>query len=497
VLHAALLAPAAALALRAQAPSFPPLEALEGRTAGELVTRAGTYGSGPADWGYLLVPENRTREDARLLRLAVVRQHALDEARRTPLFNLVGGPGQSNVWGSGEIPRELLATRDVVRVGYRGIDSQDGLTCPEYVEALAVERPLDDESLARARAALRDCNERLRAEGIDLDGYNLVEVVADIEAARAALGYERIAFLAVSWGTQIAYAYAMRHPERVERMLLVGAGGRARGLDVWEPALIERKLARLAELWKRDPAAAARTPDIVATLRSVLASLPREWRGVTIEPGRVRLGAWYLLRNVEGAAQVLDAFAAAGQGDLAGLALLAWGYDEELRRQRGRRFGPYHGEFFSKALSSALDPGRDWLAPASGDTVLGSPAERFLWGAASRGGWPIRPIPAGERTDRPIDVPALVLMGELDFAAPHEYVERELMPKLERGRLVLLSEMGHTDVVSQQPAAFLRLARRFFDEGEVDASGYERRPIDFTPEPTLGAEARRLIPETD
>ena len=202
-----------------------------------------------------------------MTRLALVRQPALGEPTEPALFNLVGGPGESNVFGSGEIPRDLRAASDVVRVGYRGIDGDVELQCPEYVRALQTEQPLSRASIERARAALRACHDRFAAAGVDLAGYGLLDVVDDIEAARAALGYDRIDFWAVSWGTQIALTYCARYPERVRRMLLVGAGGRARGFDLWDPQLIETKLRRYGELWKLDPEASARSADILETIR--------------------------------------------------------------------------------------------------------------------------------------------------------------------------------------------------------------------------------------
>lgn len=319
----------------------------------------------------------------------------------------------------------------------------------------------------------------------------------DIEAARAALGAERIDFLAVSWGTQIALTYCARYPERVRRMLLVGAGGRGRGFDFWDPARIEEKLRRYGELWKRDAAAAARSPDILATIRAVLAQLQREWNGLCIERDKVRLGLWHMLRGTREAAQALDAFAAAEDGDWSGLALLSWGYDEEQRRALEPR-GGYHGEFFAKVMSTGLDPERDWIAEMEPEgALLGSPAARLLWGAASRGGWPADPIPEEYRRDRPLAAETLILAGNLDFSSPHEYVEQELLPHLAHGRLVVLSEMGHVDVARLQPGAFAHAARRFLREGVVDNSRFVPEPIDFTPASSLQAEARRLWPQDE
>ncbi|MDP9122560.1 MAG: alpha/beta hydrolase, partial [Acidobacteriota bacterium] len=49
----------------------------------------------------------------------------------------------------------------------------------------------------------------------------LADQVADLEALRGHLGYERIDLLGHSWGGFLAMAYAARHPERIERFILV------------------------------------------------------------------------------------------------------------------------------------------------------------------------------------------------------------------------------------------------------------------------------------
>lgn len=479
----------------AQAPSFPSETELQENLEGDLVFRAGEYGATPADWGYLFVAENRNTFRPKLLRLAVVRQRATREASAPPIFYLVGGPGASNVFGSGEIPPRLLERNDIVRVGYRGIDSAPELTCPELTPTWQTRRPLAAGSIERARTVLRACNERLRASGVDLDGYNLAEVVEDVESARLALGASKIRFLAVSWGTQIAYAYAARHPERVDRMLLVGAGGPQRGFDLWDPILLDRKLAVYARLWREDEAREVRMPDPLVSLPQVLASLPRSFRSVEIDPDKVRLAAWQLLAETASTGQLFEAVAAASEGDFAGLALLSWRYDEYLRRELARRHGPYDGEFFSKVMSSGLDAEREWIRDMDPEgSLLGSPMAKLLWGTGSHGGWPIEVVPAEYRTNRRVFAETVVLAGDLDVAAPLEYARDELLPYLAKGHLVVLEHAGHGDLVQQQPAAFEHLAVRFLVEGVVDDSKFVFQPVDFAPAQTLGDEARALLP---
>ena len=49
----------------------------------------------------------------------------------------------------------------------------------------------------------------------------LAEQIADLEALRAHLGYERMDLLGHSWGGYLVMAYAARHPERIEHLVIV------------------------------------------------------------------------------------------------------------------------------------------------------------------------------------------------------------------------------------------------------------------------------------
>lgn len=54
-------------------------------------------------------------------------------------------------------------------------------------------------------------------------GNHTEALVADLETLRRELGLERWCVLAGSWGTVLALAYAQRHPQRVQRLVLRGA----------------------------------------------------------------------------------------------------------------------------------------------------------------------------------------------------------------------------------------------------------------------------------
>src|SRR6185312_14630571 len=162
----------------------------KGAHAGRLTLHPCTYGTKDggyaADCGTLVVPENRHDPHSRLIALPVKRIHARSADPREPVFRLQGGPGLTNM----DFPdaSRFAGDRDVVLVGYRGVDGSQALDCPEAVSAMKHARDFLSESYYEAYGkGLSDCATRLRADHVDLDGYSLPERVDDLEAARRAL----------------------------------------------------------------------------------------------------------------------------------------------------------------------------------------------------------------------------------------------------------------------------------------------------------------------
>ena len=57
------------------------------------------------------------------------------------------------------------------------------------------------------------------------ENMTLRHVVADLEALRVHLKQERLFLVGHSWGGMLAMAYAAAHPDRIDRMILIGPGG--------------------------------------------------------------------------------------------------------------------------------------------------------------------------------------------------------------------------------------------------------------------------------
>lgn len=106
------------------APGADPVSVPAGAKAGDLAMKPCDYatenGSYGADCGTLVVPENRANPRSRLIALPVTRIRARAAPAAEPIFRLEGGPGLTNM----EFKRasRYAENRDIVLVGYRGVD---------------------------------------------------------------------------------------------------------------------------------------------------------------------------------------------------------------------------------------------------------------------------------------------------------------------------------------------------------------------------------------
>src|SRR4051812_8743718 len=140
----------------------------------------------------------------------------LNETRdgRGVLVALAGGPGQGATDLIDDFAGALaegLEDRRLIVLDQRGTGQSGALSCPALaggVEAL---------NLAALTPRVARCADEL---GPARRYYTTTEVVADLEALRAALGVERISIYGVSYGAYVAQRYAQAYPGHVDRLVL-------------------------------------------------------------------------------------------------------------------------------------------------------------------------------------------------------------------------------------------------------------------------------------
>ena len=131
-------------------------------------------------------------------------------AGKPTLLYLSGGPGGAGIEEMVSVmplTPVLFERYRVVGFDQRGTGGSGLLRCPR----------LERDVRLRSSAAGADCARRL---GAGRTKYTTPDSVEDMEAIRADLGVEKLTLFGISYGTELALAYARAHPDRVERLIL-------------------------------------------------------------------------------------------------------------------------------------------------------------------------------------------------------------------------------------------------------------------------------------
>jgi pimeloyl-ACP methyl ester carboxylesterase len=130
-----------------------------------------------------------------------------------------GGPGTTvrnltRFYTDGRIGDRFRQSRDIVLVDQRGVGTSGALTCKALEAGRYLERYYTEEKVLA-------CREEMTARGTDLAAYSTLESVADIEAIRKWLGYEKFDVGGWSYGSRYMLTYAHLYPESVRSMVSV------------------------------------------------------------------------------------------------------------------------------------------------------------------------------------------------------------------------------------------------------------------------------------
>jgi len=382
-------------------------------------------GSVAARCGRFAVPENPDDPGGRKIDLAVAVIPAVSaRAKPDPLFLLAGGPGQ----GAREAFVPMLGAlsgvqreRDIVLVDQRGTGGSNPMNCDFPDEPFGPE--IDPKQF---RSLARDCLAKLPG---DPRYYTTSIAVRDLDAVRAALGYERINLYGGSYGTRVAQQYLRRYPDHSRAVILDGvvnpslALGAALALDA--DNALRADLSRCS----RSAECAARYPDLAADFDALRARLAEQPVGVRIadpvtgEPREVSFTASHLalvtrlLIYSDNTAALLPLFIheALARDNFAPLAAQAEMVQQQLEEVLA--YGMHNSVVCSEDLP--------FLDRASLDQ---SALERSFLGSAMLEGltaicevWPRGVVDPDLKQPLHSDVPALLLSGEFDPVTPPAY----------------------------------------------------------------------------
>jgi len=405
--------------------------------------------------------------------LAVARLHHEGSPEGAPpIVYLHGGPGGTSLR---DAPEELIALpslreRDIILWDQRGAGhSTPSLNCPEKEEAILDTLARADswpDELALNQAAVRSCAERLTSAGVDLDRYNTLASVADMEVLREALGVEDWNVWGVSYGTRLGLAYARAHPDRVRSLVIDSVyppevGGIERTQDLTDDAL-----QRLFDACADDAGCAEAYGDLERLLAQAVADLDRrpeeltrtvlvgeesQDRSFTVTGSDVRAGVFVALYRSDLIPLLPSIIAALAEGDRSIIpAFIDVGIPNLV--------DPSEGDFFSVecADSGGLIDGPE--AEASLEEVTDDALVALASAQVFCPDWGVEHLPESFNEQVVVDVPTLVFAGTLDPITPYldSKAQAEAMPD---ARYVEVPNGGHSvatfdDCTKQARAGF-------------------------------------------
>lgn len=404
--------------------------------------------------GMVRVPEERAGAAAAVgtIDLAVVRVRRAVTPSRTAHVVLAGGPGDSGInLVLGMARQGGAALADLIAGDYIGIDQRGtGQSSPNLASNVLYDLPLDAAgspdswrtSMERAASAVAAS---FSARGIRLRAYNTRESADDVDDVRRALGYERITLWGRSYGSHLALATLRRHPDAIERVVLIGPEGPD---HTWKlPSQVDVVLQRLSEK--------AQLPHLQDQMRQVIEQLVRSpavvetTHPVTRQPITITIGAFDLqwvtaqaLGDPRAIVTLPAAYREMAAGNFQRIAPLVL-----LRRAR---LGVESAMKHLMDLSSGATAARlARIERESSTAVLGN-AINFpgmylgeAWGSPDLGDDFRQPVTS--------TVPVLILVGDLDPRTPVEN-GREIVRTLPNGRLVVVENASHQfDVFGSAP----------------------------------------------
>jgi len=172
---------------------------------------------------YLIVPENRKKNNGRTVKLPFIIVHSKNPAKKKdPFLYTTGGPGGSSLgWAEGVPMHSPIKDRDCIAFEQRGtyfaVPRLDGDELDTAIKA-SYRRNLNKDSMVLEGVKLY--RRAMEAKGIDLLGYNTDESVADIDDLLVSLRIDSVNLFGGSYSGGLMMAVLQKDPARVRSLVL-------------------------------------------------------------------------------------------------------------------------------------------------------------------------------------------------------------------------------------------------------------------------------------
>ena len=415
-----------------------------------VLTVAGSVRTAEATCAEFQVPENPAAPDGTTITLKVALAAAgSKDPAADPLFLFAGGPGQAASEAYVQI-RPLLEKirrkRDIVLIDQRGTGSSNALRCA-VDEAEELDSGLD---LDKVRRFTADCLAGLNG---DPRFYTTAIAMQDYDQVRAALGYEQINLLGISYGTRAAQVYMRHYPERVRSAILDSVVPMQLNLGEEHAIMLDRSVKQVLNECQATASCNDRFPDLHRTLYDLLARLRDEPRELVLtDPVTGEINALTVDAAFLAVAIRFLSYSSSSQAMLPLLIHHAGLDDAGLRRLASQTL------LVIESLSEQISRGMEMSVICSEDfpfmtfdsedqgTILGDSFLEVL--KVQCGIWPRGEV--SEQFHQPVasESPVLLLSGDRDPVTPPAYGDQALAGFSNALHLVAHGQ-GHNAIINQ------------------------------------------------
>ncbi|RYU94616.1 alpha/beta fold hydrolase [Emticicia agri] len=172
---------------------------------------------------YLIVPENRNKPNGKTIKLPfIIAESNNPNKKKDPVLFTGGGPGASSLGFIGSVHnRSLIKDRDFITFEQRGTHfAVPNLDCNDIGEALKKAFMYNLPKDSMLLVGVKQCRNKLLAQGIDLSAYNTVESAADIEDLRKALKIDSLNLFGASYSGGLMPTVLKNYPDGIRSLIL-------------------------------------------------------------------------------------------------------------------------------------------------------------------------------------------------------------------------------------------------------------------------------------
>ena len=421
--------------------------------------------------------EDREARSGRRIELGISVVPARNRAREPdPIVIFAGGPGQgASALAAQVMPlfTRLNDVRDIVFLDQRGTGKSHPLDC-ESSEPQSLQAMFED---AMPERLVAECLEQLEA---DPRQYVTPLAVADLEEARAALGYDKLNLWGGSYGTRVALEYLRRHGAHVRTVTLDGAAPATMKLPLSFVADGEAALKKMLDACDAEVRCRSTYPDLraaIAALRSQLARTPARTaiqdprtgvrETIQVNENVFLSGLFRPLYVAEMASLLPYGVSSAASGDFN--PLLAQNLEFTADISENLAVGMHLSVVCSEDVPRITQDEMDRLDVSFFGRTL---VEDFVRACRL---WPRGKLPADFYEPVVSDVPVLVLSGGIDPATPPRHGEA-VVKSLANARHLVAPHIGHGVSLRGCAPRLIESFIRKADAKGLDAACLERIP---------------------